>query len=196
MQAETFHGKSWFEADPQSHGYSGPLHTEPHDLAPISNLLVDSFVDQGLPLHHDMFSTGDVCHGVGHAPRTVHKGIRTTSADFVTNEYHRPNVDIQTDATVDRVVLEPGADGDGLRATGALVRTADGTARTFHAKKEVIVSAGAYCSPAILKRSGLGPRDELEDLGIECQLELPGVGRNLMDHMVGSICIYLYTEHD
>lgn len=69
-QAETFHTKPWFEADKKAHGYDGPLHTEPHDLAPISQLVLKSMEDKGLPLVHDMFSTGESSHGCGHVPRT------------------------------------------------------------------------------------------------------------------------------
>ncbi|GAB1198175.1 hypothetical protein APSETT444_007483 [Aspergillus pseudonomiae] len=191
-QSETFHPKDWFQADTQSHGYNGPLHTEPHDLAPISNLLMDSLVSQGMPLYHDMFSTGDVAHGCGHAPRTVYKGIRTTGADFITNDYNRPNVTIQTDATVDRIVLEEGPTG--LRATGAVARLADGTTRTFHAKKEVVISSGAYCSPAVLMRSGIGAREELEKCDIPCKVDLPGVGKNLMDHLI--VFMFYETEKE
>ncbi|KAB8207484.1 hypothetical protein BDV34DRAFT_191791 [Aspergillus parasiticus] len=191
-KSETFHPKDWFQADPQSHGYNGPLHTEPHDLAPISNLLIDSLVSQGMPLHHDMFSTGDVAHGCGHAPRTVHKGIRATAADFITKDYNRSNVTIQTDTTVDRIVLEEGAAG--LRATGVVTRLADGTTRTFHARKEVVISSGAYCSPAVLMRSGIGAREELDKFDIPCKVDLPGVGKNLMDHLI--VFMFYETEKE
>lgn len=177
----------------KSHGFNGPLHTEPHDLAPIANLIMDSFVSQGLPLHHDMFSTGDVPHGCGHVPRSVYKGIRTTSADFITNEYHRANVTIQTDTTVDRVLLEETSNG--LRATGVVTQLPDGSSKTFHATKEVVVSGGAYCSPAILMRSGIGSREELAQFNIDCKVDLPGVGKNLMDHLVSFVSIYEASLH-
>ncbi|KAL4905460.1 hypothetical protein BDW74DRAFT_185023 [Aspergillus multicolor] len=187
-KSETFHGKPWFKADKSAHGYSGPLHTEPHDLAPIADRLIDSFVDQGLPLHHDMFSTGDVPHGCGHVPRTVYKGIRTTSADFITKEYDRSNITIQTDATVDRVLIEP--TGEGLQAVGVLTRSADGTEKIYYARREVIISGGAYCSPAILMRSGIGAQAELAQFGIDCLVDLPGVGKNLMDHLI----VFIFYE--
>ncbi|KAL4804743.1 hypothetical protein BDV18DRAFT_27237 [Aspergillus unguis] len=187
-KSETFHPKPWFKDEPSAHGYSGPLHTEPHDLAPIADRLIDSFVDQGLPLHHDMFSTGDVPHGCGHVPRTVYKGIRTTSADFITKEYDRSNITIQTDATVDRVILEPTADG--LQATGVVTQSVAGISSTFYARREVIVSGGAYCSPAILMRSGIGAQNELAEHGIPCQVDLPGVGKNLMDHLI----VFMFYE--
>jgi choline dehydrogenase-like flavoprotein len=129
-----------------------------------------------------MFSTGDVVNGCGHVPRTVYKGTRTTAADFITKEHDRSNITIQTNTTVDRVLLEQTEDG--LRATGAVTRTADGSEKIFYARREVIVSGGAYCSPAILMRSGIGARDELAEHGIECRVDLPGVGKNLMDHLV------------
>lgn len=89
-----------------------------------------------------------------------------------------------TDAIVDRVLLEKDSGVDGLRATGVVTLAADGTEKVFHANKEVIVSSGTYCSPAILLRSGIGPKADLETHGIQCEVDLPGVGKNLMDHLV------------
>ncbi|KAJ5126675.1 Glucose-methanol-choline oxidoreductase [Penicillium atrosanguineum] len=187
-KAETFHPKSWFKADKESHGYSGPLHTEPHDLAPISQLLIDSFISQGLPLHHDMFSTGDVPHGCGHVPRTVYKGTRTTGADFVTNKNQRGNITIMTDTTVDKIVFSK--DGAQIRATGVATKTSNGTLKTFHARREIVISSGSYCSPAVLLRSGIGPKDELAKHNIPCLVSSPGVGRNLMDHLI----VFMFYE--
>ena len=144
---------------------------------------MDSFVSQGLPLDHDMFTTGNSPNACGHSPRTVHEGLRKTGADFITNSYHRDNVTIMTDATVDKVVLEK--DGEqGHRATGVVIAAPDGTRTTINARKEIIVSGGSYCSPGILMRSGIGAKDELAKHGIQTQVDLPSVGKNLMDHLV------------
>ncbi|PYH40568.1 GMC family oxidoreductase [Aspergillus saccharolyticus JOP 1030-1] len=186
-KAETFHSKPWFKANDEFHGQSGPLHLEPHDLAPISNLIMDSFVSQGLPLDHDMFTTGETPHGCGHVPRTVHNGIRTTSSDFITKGYLRSNITVMTDTTVDRILMRHGSND--LKAEGVVVITPAGP-KSIYAKKEIIVSGGAYCSPAILMRSGIGPREELNKHGIECQVELPGVGQNLLDHMI----VFIFYE--
>ncbi|KAJ5131379.1 uncharacterized protein N7515_007418 [Penicillium bovifimosum] len=191
-KAETFHSKPWFKADKESHGYSGHLHTEPHDLAPISELLMDSYVSKGMPLHHDMFSTGDVAHGCGHVPRTVYRGLRTTGADFVTNENHRANVTIKTDTTVDRIIFSK--EDVETRAVGVATLSSDGSSTTYHARKEIIISAGAYCSPAILLRSGIGPKAELEQHKIPCVVDLPGVGKNLMDHLVSDSHIHPFIN--
>ncbi|PYI30291.1 alcohol oxidase [Aspergillus indologenus CBS 114.80] len=188
-KAETFHSKPWFKADHEYHGQSGPLHVEPHDLAPISNLIMDSFISQGLPLDHDMFTTGETPHGCGHVPRTVHKGIRTTSGDFITNGYLRSNVTVMTETTVDKVLLGQGSEG--LKAEGVMVITPDGP-RSIYAKREIIISGGAYCSPAILMRSGIGSKEELSKHDIECKVDRPGVGQNLLDHMI--VFIFYETE--
>lgn len=56
---ETFHPKEWHEADLSAHGFDGPLHTEPHPLAPISEKVLESFIDQGFDYKPDMFVQGD-----------------------------------------------------------------------------------------------------------------------------------------
>jgi len=166
------------------HGTSGPLHIEPHDLAPISERVKQSCIEAGLSYHPDMFSTGETPQGCGDVPRTVHQGIRTTAADFVTKGFKRENITIKTEVTVDKLLLAR-VNGD-LIATGVAVISKAGKKVEYQARKEVIVAAGAYCSPPILMRSGIGPKEELEKHKIECLVDLPGVGGNLMDHVVSS----------
>jgi choline dehydrogenase-like flavoprotein len=141
---------------------------------------MESFQSQGLTYNPDMFSTGDSPHGCGHVPRTVYKGDRTTAANYLLNK--SSNLAIKTDTTVDKVIIE--GEGSDLRATGVKIIEKDGTMREIKAKKEVIVSGGAYCSPTILMRSGIGGNSELAAHGIDCKVDLPGVGKNLMDHVV------------
>ena len=181
-KSETFHNKPWFKPDEDAHGYDGPLHTEPHDLAPISKLLLQSMEDQGLPLHDDMFSTGDVANGCGHAVRTLHQGIRTTGADFVTNSQHRDNIDIVTETLVDKINFDTTSSPP--RVTSVSLVSKDGTKRDVKARKEIIISSGAYCSPTILLRSGIGPKEELTKQDIKTLVESPGVGKNLLDHLI------------
>ena len=129
-----------------------------------------------------MFTTGDNPHGCGHVPRTVYHGDRTTSANYFVNK--GPNLTIKTETIVDKVIIE--GQGSDLKATAVQVVEQDGSVRKIEAKKEIIVSGGAYCSPPILLRSGLGPKSELAIHGIECKVDLPGVGKNLMDHLVST----------
>ncbi|KXX83468.1 Pyranose dehydrogenase 3 [Madurella mycetomatis] len=190
-KAESFHGKPWFKASKESHGYDGPLHTEPHDLAPISNLLLESMESKGLPLDHDMFSHGNNPHGCGHAPRTVHQGFRTTAADFITKQNRKNNIHIMVETHVDKVIIEKDANGE-LKATGVRAVKPDGGLSKSMARKEVIVSGGAYCSPNILNRSGIGAKQELEKHGITTLVDLAGVGKNLMDHLI----VFIFYETD
>ena len=164
------------------HGTSGPLHIEPHDLAPISERVKESMVDVGLPYHPDMFSTGETPHGCGDVLRTVHQGIRSTAADFITKGYKRANITIKTEVVVDKILFSN--DSGEPTATGVSTISKAGGKIEYQAKREIIVTAGAYCSPTILMRSGVGPKEELQKHGIECRVDLPGVGQNLQDHCV------------
>lgn len=148
--------------------------------APISNMILESMQSQGLPFQPDMFTTGDNPHGCGHAPRTVYKGDRTTAANYLVNK--GPNLAIWTETTVDKVILE--GSGEDLKAVAVRILDKDGSAKEIKARKEIIVSGGAYCSPTILMRSGIGSKSELAAYGIDCKVDLPGVGKNLMDHLV------------
>jgi choline dehydrogenase-like flavoprotein len=143
-------------------------------------MILESMESQGLPLVPDMFSTGETPNGCGHATRTVYKGDRSMAAIYLANK--KPNLTIKTETTVDKVILE--REGQDLKAIAVRVIENDGSMKEFKAGKEIIVSGGAYCSPAILMRSGIGPKVELSSHDIDCKVELPGVGQNLMDHAV------------
>ncbi|KAH0398527.1 alcohol oxidase, partial [Aureobasidium melanogenum] len=189
-KSETFHNKDWFEANERVHGTDGPLHIEPHDLAPISERLLESFQSHGMPLHPDMFTTGETAQGCGHAPRTVYQGLRTTGADFVTRDQQKANIEILVNTVVDKINFQ---DMDGqMTARSVDLVGPDGTRKTVHAKSEIIISGGAYCTPPILLRSGIGPREDLEKMGIECLVDAPGVGQNLLDHLI--VFVFYETE--
>ncbi|KAH7067208.1 glucose-methanol-choline oxidoreductase-like protein [Paraphoma chrysanthemicola] len=186
-KSETFHPKDWHKQDDSVHGASGPLHTEPHDLAPISNRVRESMIDYGLPYHPDMFSTGESPHGCGDVPRTVYKGIRTTAADFITKNYRRDNITIKTLVTVDKILFSN--ETSPPTATGVATISKTGSKITYTARKEIIITAGAYCSPPILMRSGIGPKTQLQKHNIPVLVDSPGVGANLQDHV---LCFIFY----
>ncbi|KAF5657791.1 alcohol oxidase [Fusarium heterosporum] len=188
-QAENFHTKDWFKETEGAHGHEGHVHTEPHDLAPISNFIGESMVSKGLPLDHDMFSAGENPHGCGHSVRTVYQGLRTTGADFITKQKPRDNLHLMVETHVEKVIIEKDEQGN-LRATGVRVVQADGKFVELKASKEVIVSGGAYCSPNILNRSGIGAKNELEQHSITTLVDLPGVGKNLQDHLI----VFMFYE--
>ncbi|MEJ8636906.1 GMC family oxidoreductase [Streptomyces sp. MS2.AVA.5] len=96
----------------------------------------------------------------------------------------RPNLHIALETWAYRLELEsPLTSGGGsLRATGVHVRTKDGEEQLVTARREVLVCAGAVDTPRLLLHSGIGPRADLEALGIPVVHDLPGVGENLLDH--------------
>ncbi|WP_414696958.1 GMC family oxidoreductase [Paraburkholderia sp.] len=96
----------------------------------------------------------------------------------------RPNLQIFSQLRVERIVME------GVTAQGVIAVSAHGERQYFDAA-ETIVSAGALQSPGLLMRAGIGAADELRALGIDCVLDLPGVGRNLQDHPSLTFCHFL-----
>jgi choline dehydrogenase-like flavoprotein len=104
-------------------------------------------------------------------------GIRwNTAKAFLKPVRSRPNIEVATDALVERLVL------DGRRARSLEVRV-KGSARRVTARREIILAAGAIGSPVILQLSGIGPGAVLKEQGIAVQHELRGVGENLQDHL-------------
>ncbi|KAF2649040.1 GMC oxidoreductase [Lophiostoma macrostomum CBS 122681] len=180
---EKFENKDWFEADDSAHGHDGLLLTAPHDPAPISTLVLESFQSKGLPYEPDMFTTGSVAQGCGHAMRSIFQGVRTCSADYLRPGNKQPSIKILTGQYVDTVGFETDSGGQ-LRASEVRVIDKGGRKTTFTAHREIVLTAGTYGSPAILLRSGVGPKEDLDALHIETVSSLPGVGKNLMDHMV------------
>lgn len=122
--------------------------------------------------------------GVVSLLQTTTRGGRRTSTyhAFLEGEVaQRPNLSIITEAQVTRVLLEGSAGR--MSAVGVEYRTAAGETRSVFARKEVVVSAGAIGSPHLLLLSGIGPRAELDAVGIACQIDSPHVGKHLKDHL-------------
>jgi choline dehydrogenase-like flavoprotein len=135
-----------------------------------------------------MFSTGESPHGCGDVPRTVHQGLRSTAADFITKGYHRENITIKTSVTVDKILFSNDNSSEPT-ATGVSTISKSGAKIDYQARKEVILTAGAYCSPPILMRSGIGPEKQLRENNIPVLVDSPGVGANLQDHI---LCFIFY----
>jgi choline dehydrogenase len=93
----------------------------------------------------------------------------------------RTNLEVISGAQVTRVLFESSTDR--LTAVGVEYVSADGETATVTADKEVVLSAGAIGSPQIMMLSGIGPRNELEAVSVECLLDSPHVGKHLKDHL-------------
>src|SRR4051794_3960980 len=160
------------DGDDADRGRTGPFPIRQQRYGDLSTSLrgfIDATVAEGFARVED-FNTPDPS-GVGASPVNVIDGVRqNTGLVYLTEEVrNRPNLKISGDVLVDRVLFV------GRRATGVL--TADGTAIPAG---QVILSGGAYGTPAILLRSGVGPAADLAQLGIEVVADLP-VGRRLHD---------------
>ena len=154
-----------------------------------ANPLFDTFVEAGREAGHpvnDDFNGAEQL-GFGRYDFTIRRGKRcSTSTAFLRPVRHRRNLTIVTDCLVRRVVVQGG------RATGVEVADRD-RARSIRAAREVILCGGTVNSPQLLMLSGIGPGEELGRHGIEVVHELPGVGRNLQDH-VDCVIAYACTK--
>ena len=138
----------------------------------------------GIPAQAD-FNQGDN-EGVGYFEVNQRQGLRwNTARGFLKPASNRPNLEIWTGAEVERVLLEDDPQQPGrLRAAGVRIRKADvGGFLEVRARREVLLCSGAVASPVLLQRSGIGPADLLQRHGVSVQLDLPGVGGNLQDHL-------------
>ncbi|CCO28849.1 hypothetical protein BN14_02847 [Rhizoctonia solani AG-1 IB] len=115
-------------------------------------------------------------------PRTSQRSCSTT-AYFEPNASRR-NLHVLTGATVNRVLIHPSGTNGQHRATGVEFIHLRRPHRVEAVKEVIICAAGAYLSPAILERSGIGCSRRLRSLGIPNFVDLPGVGENLQDHIV------------
>lgn len=166
------------------HGGDGPLHvSDVRTPNPFSNRFVQAALQAGLPSNHDF--NGDEQEGAGLHQLTLFNGERWNSAraylhggnakDLAHNG-GRKGLTVLTDTHALRLVFE------GKRVTGVEVVRA-GVAQTLRARREVIVSGGAFNSPQLLMASGIGPAAHLREHGIAVVHDLPGVGENLQDHL-------------
>lgn len=115
-------------------------------------------------------------------------GIRYSSArSFLRPAAKRPNLHILVNTTASKVLIDPQT----KTVTGVEIIDKDGHTKRINAKKEVIVSGGAVNSPQILLLSGIGPREELQRVGIRQVHQLPGVGKNLHNHVAYFINFYI-----
>ena len=149
-------------------------HFSPDEIQPFQRGFLEAAVAAGIPQTEDL---GDLDGkiGCGSEPMNVVDGVRwNTAFAYLDPVRGRSGLTIVPDATVDRVLIANG------RAFGVRAMV-DGEPRELRADL-VVLSAGAYGTPEILLRSGIGPAADLRELGIEVQADLPGVGANLHDH--------------
>jgi choline dehydrogenase len=158
------------------HGRGGPMNVRwPPRPNRLNNAFIAATQSLGFPRAADF--TGADSEGVGFRQGTIRAGTReTTARAFLRPALRRGNVTLYTEALALRVLIENG------RAVG-VVYERGGQQYEVRASREVILSAGALQSPQLLLLSGIGPAAELKAAGIVPVHDLPGVGRNLHDHL-------------
>lgn len=164
-----------FEGESDFHGGSGPiLISKVNDPRMLYEPLRDAAVECGHQERAEYNSDGT--EGISRIELTVGEGERSSTARrYLHPVIHRPNLEVVTDATVQRVLIE------GRRAVG-VVYAVDNRIFEPRAHREVILSGGAYNSPQLLMLSGIGPGKHLTDLGIDVLVDRPAVGENLSEH--------------
>lgn len=158
------------------HGTSGPLTVQ--DIVPL-NPLTRAFIKAGRTLGHPLNPdfNGVTQSGFGPYQVTQRGARRWSAADaFLKPALERPNLTLWTGMQASRVLL------DGLRARAVEILRGR-RLLTIDARNEVILAGGAINSPQLLQLSGIGDPDWLRAAGVSPVIDLPGVGRNLQDHL-------------
>lgn len=159
------------------HGNSGPLPIRRHtreELVPFQAAFLDACAELGYPEcpdHNDPASTGYAPH-----PMNKRGDLRiSTAIAYVAPARGRPNLTLRADTDVRRVTMRDGA------VTGVELQSSDAGVSSVTAPR-VVLACGAIHTPAVLVRSGIGPPDVLERLGVAVQRAHAGVGQHLQDH--------------
>ena len=176
------------EHDNEFHGKNGPL-----NVSEIrhKNRFVDDFVKAGSSLYkfNEDFNVEDQ-EGFGFYQTTQKDGKRCSAAKaYIVPALERDNLTVLTDTNVNKILIENNS------ATGVECIDSNNETITLNASKEVILSSGAFGSPQILLRSGIGPENEITKHGIEHLVDLPGVGKNLQDH-IDILSVHKYNAMD
>jgi choline dehydrogenase-like flavoprotein len=171
-KTETHHTTSHGE---EQHGFNGPMQTNTHTSAcrkyPLRVLVKQAWEEIGVREIADINAGSPL--GMGELVDNRRDGLRQPASSV----YPLSGVQVLTETLVQRIVIEERVG----RKVATGVELADG--RMLVAKKEVILSAGAYRTPQVLMLSGIGENEELSQHGIKQVVDLPDVGRNLHDHL-------------
>lgn len=158
------------------HGVGGPLPvSDSRHVDPLSDAFIAAAVETGLPFNPDF--NGVSQEGVGMFQTTTRQGRRaSTAVSYLRPAMRRGQLRVETSAPAQRIIFE------GRRAVGVTYKQGNAV-RSARARREVLISGGAYNSPQLLQLSGIGPADLLQKHGIDVVMDAPGVGHDLQDHL-------------
>ena len=142
----------------------------------LGQAFINACIEKGIPSNNDV--NGQRQEGAGWFQYTMKGALRMSAAKaFLVPALKRKNLTVMTGAICNRIVIEND------RAIGVEFLTSRSNSLIARARKEVILSAGAFESPKLLLLSGIGPKEDLQEHHIKIKKELPGVGKNLHDHL-------------
>ncbi|EKM50834.1 uncharacterized protein PHACADRAFT_264347 [Phanerochaete carnosa HHB-10118-sp] len=172
--------------DPSSHGTSGPVHVSyPGYILPVVGNWTVTLEDIGIPFSAD--ANGGDGWGGFIATSTINPTNWTRSysrSAYIDPLPPRANLDILANSTVTRIIFATGSPQNNLSANSVEFATSRTALRqTVNVTKEVIIASGAIGSPQVLMLSGVGPSDVLQAVNIPVNVELPGIGQHLQDHI-------------
>jgi len=164
------------------HGFDGELQvSKQQDPNPVAKLFVAAGTAAGLPENTDFNGPSQLGLGIYNVKQNRGERVSSYTA-FVKPILTRKNLTIMTHTQVSSLHI------DGERVTGLDIERQD-SHQQLMCNKEVILCGGTILSPRILLASGIGDQDELETLGITCQQHVPGVGKNLQDHVDSMVTV-------
>ncbi|CAN5213057.1 GMC family oxidoreductase N-terminal domain-containing protein [soil metagenome] len=161
-------------------GAGGPVHISTGQFRyPVAEALIAAGEQMGLTRKEDLNREDQ--EGVGYYAHNIKNGRRqSASVAFLDPARKRPNLKIESDIFVERLIIED-------RVVTGVIGRRGGEALTFRCRGEVIVAAGAINSPKILQLSGIGPAETLRGLGLDVVCDSPDVGARMRDHLGFSI---------
>ncbi|MGL4610077.1 MAG: GMC family oxidoreductase [Trueperaceae bacterium] len=177
---ETYEGETYEDGASFYHGNNGPLSiTERRYSNPLSHTFVKAGLELGLTHNKDF--NGASQEGVGLYHVTQRNGQRCSAAvAFLKPILHRKNLTVRTGAQVTRLEFD--------KTTAVAVQYLHDTRHEkVFAEREIILSGGAINSPQLLLLSGIGPAQDLKALSIPVVADVPGVGKNLQDHLQSGV---------
>ena len=168
--------ENWEGGEDELRGGEGPLSVSPSQL---TRRIIDDWIQSAVKCGYKTTEdyNGPDQEGVGYYQMTMRNGRRCSSAvAYLRPAKNRSNLTIITNAHA------LGIEFDGTRACAVRARV-DGKETTIRASREIVLSAGAIGSPQLLMVSGIGPAEHLQQHGVSVVNALPGVGKNLQDHL-------------
>lgn len=137
--------------------------------------LIAAFAANGVPFEKDMNGSGN--ERTSYVASNIRKGTRMSAARaYLRPARRRKNLTVVTHTEAERLIL------NGTTVTGVTCRLKNGTTVSYEARREVVVAGGAFDSPLLLERSGIGDPEVLEKAGVPVRVVSPKVGENFKEH--------------